>query len=149
MKTKTVRISSQFPASTDAVWKMLQHLKTLQYIAFPYATFKPIGQTKMKWLEGETSRFYLKLFGIIPMGIHTIKVVQCNKDTLTIYTNEHNKQVPIWNHKIMLQKNSNGTCHYTDEVEIFAGFKTPLVSWWSKLFYRHRQQRWLYLLRTK
>ena len=35
---------------------------------------------------------------------------------------------------------------YTDEVEIHAGWKTPFVCLWAKLFYAHRQRKWIRLL---
>lgn len=149
LNSKTIRISSLFPASTDEIWDKLQRLDTLQYITAPLATFKPIDTTGMKWIEGETSTFLLKIFSILPMGIHTIHVIQFNKDTLTVYTNESNKSVPIWNHKITLQTTDDATCCYTDEVELYAGWKTPIVFLWSKFFYKHRQRKWLKLLHTK
>lgn len=35
---------------------------------------------------------------------------------------------------------------YTDEVEIYAGWKTPIVYLWAKMFYGHRQKKWIKLL---
>lgn len=146
MKAKTVCVTSKFPASTDEIWKRLQRLDTLQYIAAPYATFKPVNKTSMQWKEGETSKFHLMLFGFISMGIHTINVIRFDKSTFTVYTNESNKNVPVWNHRIVLKKINKGLTDYTDEVEIYAGWKTPFVFIWSNLFYRHRQRKWLKLL---
>ena len=39
-----VQKKSVFPAGIDAVFQKLQQLETLQYIAWPYANFEPIGE---------------------------------------------------------------------------------------------------------
>lgn len=142
-------VSSIFPAPIDEIWEKLQRLDTLQYIAFPYATFKPVGNTEMRWNEGEVSEFILRLFGFIPMGIHTIHVTQFSREDLAVYTREQNRHVSVWNHRIIIKKIDGSHCHYTDKVEINAGWKTQIVFLWSRLFYKHRQQKWLKLLRTK
>ena len=41
MKAKIIDISSVFPATINEIWDKLQSLKTLQFIAAPYATFEP------------------------------------------------------------------------------------------------------------
>jgi len=147
MKTQTVCVGTCFSASVDVVWEKLQRIDTLQYIAAPYATFKPVGNTTLVWGEGNILKFHLKLFGFISFGIHTICVKQFDKTALVIFTNESNKFVPIWNHRIVLQKtNNDGMINYSDEVEIYAGWKTPIVVLWCKLFYKHRQKKWLKLL---
>lgn len=72
----TVRKTSIFPASEKEVFKRLQRLKTLQYIAYPMATFTPVnGNNRLVWKEGTTSSYKFRLFGIIPFGVHTIKVI--------------------------------------------------------------------------
>lgn len=103
MKHKVVYKTSIFPASEKEVFERLKVLKTLQYIAFPYATFGPInGDNDLIWRKGETFSFRFKLFGIIPFGIHTIKVIDFNEESRIIYTNESNTHVPVWNHRILL-----------------------------------------------
>jgi len=146
-RKRIVCVSSILPAPADVIWDKLGNIETLRYIAAPYAYFTPEDKAGMIWREGETARFYLKLFGFLSFGIHTINVVQFDKNTYSIYTNEHNKSVPVWNHRIILEKTDDGRTQYTDEVEICAGWKTVCVYWWSVLFYKHRQRKWLQLLR--
>ena len=143
---KTITVSTRLPATPDAVWEKLQNISTLQYIASPFASFKPLDNQPFVWSEGNEFKFRLKVCGVLPMGVHTIRVVAFDKKTLTIYTNEGNKYVPVWNHRIILVKQGDAT-DYTDEVEIYAGWKTPFTVLWSKVFYRHRQRKWIKLLR--
>jgi len=148
MNSKTLIISSELPASTDEIWERLQKLETLQYIAKPYVDFKLLSDPEAFGKEGCTSTFKLKVFGFLPMGIHTTKVLQLSKDELSIYTNEGNKAIPVWNHRITLKRIDEHLTHYTDEVEISAGWKTPFIHLWSKAFYKHRQRKWILLLRS-
>lgn len=146
MRTKTVYRKCTFPSDIDTIFRLLTDLKTLQYIAFPYAKFVPVdAEQDIKWKEGETFSFRFKMFSLIPYGTHTIHVIDFKKNG--IYTNETNTHVPIWNHRIVLKDNGNGTTDYSDEVEISAGWKTIIVWRWASAFYRHRQKKWMKLLK--
>lgn len=145
----TVKKSSVFPAAKDEIFRRLQKLKTLQYIAHPYATFKSVDDTEeLTWQEDSAFAFHFKLFALIPFGVHTIKVIQFDIEK-GIYTQEGNKHVPVWNHKIILEKINENTTKYTDIVEIQAGWKTLFVYLWANCFYTHRQRKWKRLLKRK
>ena len=145
----TVKKSSVFPAAKDEIFRRLQKLKTLQYIAHPYATFKSVDDTEeLTWQEDSAFAFHFKLFTLIPFGVHTIKVIQFDIEK-GIYTQEGNKHVPVWNHKIILEKINENTTKYTDIVEIQAGWKTLFVYLWANSFYAHRQRKWKRLLKRK
>ncbi len=149
MKSKTVIKTSVFPASAEVVFEKLKAIQTLQYIAAPYATFTPVNVSEtFTWKAGKTFSFRFKLFGVIPFGTHTINVTEFDEETTRIYTKESNPHVPIWNHLILLEPIDENRLRYTDEVEIFAGWKTPFVVLWAKCFYAHRQRKWLRLLRN-
>ena len=60
MKTKVVYVKNTFPSDIDSVFKLLTDVKTLQYIASPYASFKTIGEDKeLVWKEGQTFSFFV------------------------------------------------------------------------------------------
>lgn len=137
-----------FHANKEEVFHRLQKLETLQHIAKPFARFIPLGDNQhFKWKEGAVLSFRLHIFGIIPFGTHRIDVLSFNKDS-GIDTRENNKHVPIWNHRIYLEAIDENITRYTDEVEIGAGWKTPFVALWAKLFYTHRQRKWKKLLQS-
>lgn len=143
----TVRKTSVFPASEKEIFKRLQKLKTLQYIAYPFATFTPVdGNDKLIWKPGTVSYYKFKLIGIIPFGIHTIKVIKFELNE-GIFTNESNKHVPVWNHKIIIEKIDDNSARYTDIVDIDAGWKTVFIYLWAVCFYSHRQKRWIQMLK--
>lgn len=146
MNHKTISISTTFNAHPDTVWQLLLKIETLQYIAAPMLTFKSLGSDVLNWREGDIYRFRIKLFGLISLGEHGIKVMEVSPETLTIYTEENNRMVPVWNHTIRLKQTDDGKTHYTDIVALQAGKQTRMVALWGKLFYKHRQRKWQKLL---
>ncbi len=142
-----VRRTSVFPTTEKEIFKRLQKLKTLQYIAWPMAAFTPVnGNHELIWKEGTESSYRFKLFGVIPFGIHTIKVIHFGVKQ-GIFTNESNMHVPVWNHRILIEKMDEGNTRYTDIVDIEAGWKTVFIYLWAVCFYSHRQKRWKRLLK--
>lgn len=120
----------------------------MRYIAHPYASFEPINcGDGLTWKEGGSFEFRFRLFCFVPFGIHRINVVSFDNQK-GIYTEESNSHVPIWSHRIILGKAEMGTL-YTDEVEIYAGWKTPIVALWAKMFYSHRQKKWIKILKNQ
>ncbi|KZX12074.1 hypothetical protein [Methanobrevibacter curvatus] len=140
-----LKIHSIFPAHINEIFKKLQEVKTLQYISSPYASFVSENPENKIWNVGKVKSFKLKIFGIISMGTHTIKVIKFSKNE--ILTNECNKCVKVWNHKITLKKLNGSKTAYTDEIELKAGNYTPFVYLWAILFYKHRQKKWKNLLK--
>lgn len=124
MKHRLVVRSVKLPANVNTIWPKLSKLSTLQYIARPYATFRPVDRSDdLKWQPGEVYRFRFRLFGALPLGIHTIRVMHFDQAAGIIYTEESNPHVPVWNHKIILTAIDHDHTGYTDEVEIHAGWK--------------------------
>ncbi len=149
IKSMTVRESKVFPASKDEVFNILKNFDILKQITHPYISFTPVGRSEdLEWKVGETFVFKAKLLTFIPFGTHTINVIEFDKDT-RIYTNEVNTYVPVWNHEVTLKSLSDGSTEYSDIVEIYAGWKTVFVYAWAKLFYRHRQRKWVVILKAR
>ncbi|WP_099203981.1 hypothetical protein [Scatolibacter rhodanostii] len=147
MKTRTLKKSCILPSTQENIFNKLQSIKTLQYIAFPYATFSPVDvPDNLEWKAGQVFTFQLKMMGLVPFGLHEIRVSLFDENSYEIYTNENNPHVPIWNHRISLEAIADNLVRYTDEVEINAGWKTIFVYLWAKCFYAHRQRKWKKLL---
>lgn len=66
------------------------------------------------------SSYQFKLFGLIPFGIHTIKVIRFGLEE-GIFTKESNQHVPVW--------------------------KTVFVYLWAVCFDSHRQKKWIKMLK--
>lgn len=145
-----ITITSTFPAAAEAIWPLLARMDTLQYIAAPLAFFTPISPAGEElWQENTSMQFRLRILGFIPMGIHTIYVRRFDADSHTVYTEESNRLVPVWNHTIRLEAMGDAVTRYTDIVDIHARWRTGMVALWSRWFYRHRQRKWRRLLQQK
>ena len=142
-----VQKTSVFPAAKETVFRKLQQLETLQYIAKPYATFEPIGEAVSTWVVGSTSAYRFRLFGVIPYGTHTIHILRFDPDGIS--SREGNEHVPVWNHDIRLIEKDENHTQYTDRVEIQAGWKTVFIWLWANAFYAHRQRKWIRLLKRE
>ena len=148
MRKQKIAMTTLLQAGKSEVFQRLQKLETLQHVAAPYATFIPIdGNQEILWRKGSTFSFRFYLFGIVSFGIHTIHVLSCDEES-GISTEERNKHVHVWNLRIYLESSDQARMRYTDEVEIGAGWKTPFVALWAKVFYTHRQRKWRKLLLT-
>jgi hypothetical protein len=146
---KTISISSVFPASAEEIWKRLLHVDTLKAITKPMMTFTPVegAAENPAWREGGVYSFKIRAFGVLPIGDrHSIEVKRIDSEHFIIQTQERNETVTVWNHRIVLTPLSNGHTRYTDIVQIYAGRLTPAIVWWSRMFYRHRQRKWVALL---
>lgn len=135
----TVRRSSVFPASADEIFRRLQRLDTLQYIASPLAAFSPTGETpsdgELRWEAGKTFAFRLRLFGVIQLGDHVIRVLEFSDRPYAIFTREANPFVPIWNHRIELSELGADRTRYTRRrnrrrLENAAGLALGVVLLW-------------------
>ncbi len=140
-----VQKTTVFPGSRELVFQKLQQLETLRCIASPYAAFEPVGAVDPVWKAGNTSSYRFRLFGLIPFGTHTIHIVRFDRDGVS--SRECNEHVPVWNHDIFLVPLDDSHTEYTDRVEIRAGWKTALIWLWANAFYRHRQRKWIRLLK--
>lgn len=144
------RISTQFACTESELWQKLSKPESLEFVASPLLAFTPIepGVLGSEW---ETGRDYtLKLFFLrfIPLGRHTIQLVTVDEDQKLISSRESGLLAPVWNHNISFHELEPGLVSYTDEIEIRAGWLTPLVWLFAHVFYRHRQRRWKVLLQN-
>ncbi len=147
MKKRILTKTSVFPVNKEIVYNMLKRFDILSRVATPYMKFTPVNQAKdLIWQEGEVYRLKAKLFGFIPIGVHQITVIEFNQNT-RIYTNEKDPLVAIWNHEIILKELGSNKTEYTDRVEIYAGWRTIFVYLFAKVFYAHRQKKWVKMLR--
>jgi len=80
-----------------------------------------------EWREGEVVQTRLVFFHLLPALVHELRVVRVDDHKREIYSNEGDRLVPVWNHLVKIESVSDTRCRYTDEIEIGAGFLTPLV----------------------
>ena len=136
-----VVVTSVFETDVENIWCKIQDIDTLREICKPKASFISYDNIPLIWKEGETFYFRMFLHRFIPIGKHTINVIKIDKNQWKIVSNEYNKRVTVWNHYIQMEKITENITRYTDSVELYAGYLTPFVAWWTLKFYKHRQKK--------
>ena len=146
-----VFVESLLPCNADLAWAAVQTSALLGEVAAPLMTFRPVaGETlPERWPAGQTMRCRVYLFGLIPVGTQVIHFERIDPATREIQSRESTLLVARWDHLIRIQPTTNGRCRYSDEVEIEAGWRTPLVWMFALSFYRHRQRRWRRVARRR
>jgi hypothetical protein len=140
----TVRVQSVFDCAPEKVWAQLQTSALLRKVCRPFVRFRSLDPDGIpeRWTEDAAYHFRLYVFGVIPLGKHTIFMERIDPLAHEIQSREHDALVRRWDHVIRVRPTPDGRCVYSDEVEISAGPLTPLVKAFAQWFYRHRQRRW-------
>jgi hypothetical protein len=139
-----VFVESILPCSADLAWAAVQTSALLMEVAAPVVTFRPVvGETlPERWPAGQSVRCRMYLFGLIPLGTQVVHLERIDPAAREIQSRESTALVARWDHLVRIRPAADGRCRYSDEVEIEAGWRTPLVWLFALAFYRHRQWRW-------
>ena len=143
------RISTNLACTRSELWEQISRPQSLRFVASPLLKFTPVEADALdgEWEVGRDYQLKLYLLGLIPLGRHTIRLTRVDRDYNTIASRESGLLARVWNHTIFFQEITPGLVHYTDEIEIQAGWLTPVIWAFAHLFYRHRQRRWKLLLK--
>lgn len=140
-----VHVESTLPCDADDAWAEVQTSRLLEEVASPIVKFRPAPGYKnipARWTNLATTAVKARLFGFIPWGTRWMTFERVDARRRTIQTREHDALVAKWDHLIEVKPLADGTCRYTDDIEIKAGVLTPAVWLFAQAFYRHRQRRW-------
>jgi ligand-binding SRPBCC domain-containing protein len=139
-----VYVESVLRCPPEKVWDEVQRPAVLLEIIRPLFRFVPAEgpQFPERWSEGATVRCKGYLFGVIPLGTHTIYIERIDAAAREIQTRESEALVRRWDHLVRIRPTSDGQTLYSDEIIIEAGWATLLVWLFAHCFYRHRQRKW-------
>lgn len=142
---RKLTVSSQIVVSINTAWNEIQKSSLLKFVAKGKVKFKPVnGKFPEIWKEKMTVQTRILIFRFIPFGgIHTLYFEKIDSENYVIETKEKDNSAKVWNHKISMQKIDENHIQYTDEVIIYGGIWTSIITCWAKSFYKHRQKRWL------
>ncbi|MGT2930275.1 hypothetical protein ACVR1G_08630 [Streptococcus dentasini] len=142
MVVKTFTLSSRFEASSETVIDLVKRPDTLFYVASPLVVFKPVSEATLPqyWQEG-TYWMRLYLVGFLPMGRQAVVISYPSSRPFRMLDDGRSYLIKKWHHLIEVEADGHGTI-YRDHLEIDAGWLTPAVLAFAKVFYRHRQSRW-------
>ena len=139
-----VVVESLLPCNPAIAWAEVRHSRLLQEVCFPLVTFLPApGETlPVKWPESTVMKIRSYLLGLMPLGTRDLAFVRIDPQAREIHTAESDALVARWDHVISIAEAEPGFCRYRDEIEVEAGWLTPLVWLFARCLYGHRQLRW-------
>lgn len=143
-RPRTVYVESVLPAPAELVWDEVQRSRLLLTVVRPLVVIAPVDAPHFpeRWAEGITLRCRSYLFGLIPLGVRTIRFERIDLRAREIQSRERDKLIRRWDHLIRVQDAGDGRTRYSDEIVIEAGWMTWPVWAFANWLYRHRQRRW-------
>lgn len=142
---KQIQISGCLNVSANEAWA---RVKTTQFILnmsepmFRYRMIVP-NAVPNEFSDGQYEMIAIAL-GVIPLDRQKVNS-KLSVDESSGHFVIHNisKGFPYsWDHLITLTDNGNGTCNYTDGINIYAGPFTPLFKKITQMIFRQRQKNW-------
>jgi hypothetical protein len=142
-------VSTELNCSAAKAWNEVLTSSLLLHVIWPLVRVVPVGASfPQRWSEGSTLQCKSYIFGIIPIGVHTIGVEKVDERNAQIQFREHDQLIKRWDHLISIKPLDDNRSIYRDTIDIEAGGLTLAVVAWANWFYRHRQHRWRALAKT-
>jgi hypothetical protein len=126
-----------------------QKSSLLRHVIWPLARFVPTGTSfPERWSEGLVLRCKFFVFGVIPIGAHTLHFETIDHDNYELQSREYDPFIARWDHMVSVKPLDGSRSIFRDTIDIDAGSLTFVVWAWANCFYRHRQRRWRALAKT-
>ena len=149
---RVISVSSLFDHNIDYFFSQELIRKNTKSIVRPLATISFLKENEDSefWKEGFKYKLLIRPFGLFNIwGIHHINVVSIDKQKTEIITIEKNNICKVWNHTLTFKKVSENKTLYTDQVTLYAGWLTGILSHFLIYSYKIRHLAWDKLLSEK
>jgi hypothetical protein len=144
-----VRLSTKLPITAGEAAALVATPALLNHIAAPLLRFVALDPSVLPEVWSERGyQVRVLLGGVLPLGRQWIDISRHDAPDggFLMRDNGSGDLARRWNHWIAIAPDDAGSCTYTDDVEIDAGLLlTPIVWSFARIFYAHRQRRWLAL----
>ena len=133
--------ASELPISAKAAWALVNRTSVQLYLSRGF--FSYVGGDKLPphRAEGFEGGLRLKLFGLIPLWIHHQRFSRVDTEQLEILVEERGAPYGRWDHHMSIDELEPDRCRYVDQIEIDAGWRTPVVWLFAVLLCRKRVAR--------
>jgi hypothetical protein len=139
-----VRVESELPIAAERAWELMSNPAMLNFVMPPVMGLSGLPE---RWSgAGGVDRLELRAFGRIPLWEHVIRFERFEPNQ--IVTDESGGPVKVWRHAARVEPLDRSRCRYVDDIEVDAGWATPLVWAYAQYQYRHRQRQWRALARV-
>ena len=138
-----LRVASTLPCSAEAAWQAEIERARLLRESRPWLAFSPVAPPHLPetWAAGQTLTVRTRLFGLLPLGHHTIAVAEVDENAMTMVTHMNGGLIRRWHHRVRIGPDGPNGCRYTDEIDFDAGAFTSIVWLFAWLLYTDLQIR--------
>jgi hypothetical protein len=144
-----IQLDTVLPCSYERAVAEVKKPGLLSHVARPFVIFEPAGKTVVRdrWEEA-TYWFHLRLFGFLPFGTQAVCITfDEDANGFRLRDNGHSRLIRRWDHRITIRR-ENGHALYRDTLDLDAGLATPFVCLFARIFFAHRQRRWVGLAQS-
>lgn len=140
---RTLRFETFYPADPDRVFELVTDLDTLEAVTRPWIQFHhlPSGQVH----AGQVIDVALSLFGLLPARPYRMRILSCDAGLRRMRSEEDGMGLRRLVHDLEVIPAPGGAV-LRDQVEIDAGWMTPLAAGFAWATYRWRHHVRLRLL---
>jgi hypothetical protein len=137
-----VDVSTVLDCTATKAWDEVQKSSLLVYVIWPLVRVAPTDAPfPERWSEGLTIQCKSFVFGVIPIGVRTLRFEKIDQKNYEIQSREHDPLISRWDHLVSIKPLDDSRSIYRDTIDIDAGSLTWVVWAWANWFYRHRQRR--------
>ena len=135
-------VQTCLPIPAEAAWTALKKPLTLVSVSQGFLTFVEADQFPAQWQEGDVFQLRLALFGcVLSPWKHDLRITKVNEAERVICSKEQGGFY-TWDHTMRVAALAEGSCQYSDEIEIHAGLLTWPTWLYANVYYRYRHARW-------
>ena len=141
-----VHVVNEYACTPDQLWAVTKDLDALREMNARMVTMQGLPSGDM--YEGQEIEISTSLFGKMKPQDYRIVVTHLSDETREFRSTEHGNGVKSWNHHGRVEATPGGA-RLVDDIEIDAGWMTPLVVAWAKMLYKARHKPRLQILRDR
>ncbi|OJI94218.1 polyketide cyclase/dehydrase/lipid transport protein [Planktotalea frisia] len=134
---KTVRLSHIYEHTPRDVWRVATDLECLQEAVRGLLSFE--GMPKGVIHQGQVVDVKVSMFGILPAQPYRMELIEFDDAEMRFKSNEVGMGVEHWQHSLRIVPHAQGA-ELHDEIEIEAGWRTPLIAVWARFMYKRRHK---------
>lgn len=137
---KQATITRPYSVSAETLWQDLLDPNALTESMQGAVTYIGLPTTPVR--EGDEFTVHLKLWGWLPMGKWTMRVVMRDDENYILRSEEFGGLVKLYKHQLSIEPTGSHSCAYTDHLDVDAGWLTPLVfPTFEKMYQRRHDMR--------
>lgn len=140
---RTVHLSHIYAHPPYAVWAVATDLDCLKDAVRGLLTFKGMPSGAIE--EGQVLDVTVSLFGVLPAQPYRMEILTCDAQKMCFVSREQGMGVEHWQHSLRIVPHADGA-ELIDEIEIEAGWRTPIIAAWARYMYRRRHKPRLVML---